>query len=248
MSGSLFALGLLIVSAEPSWDMQLQEPFDLSRNVEWLALDPDNHEVEEIIALRRRGVKLMCHVNIGTLEEWRRDTAAFPTAVLAPPQADWEGERFLDTRQLDVLVPLMTSRFQRCAALGFDAVEADNLDSYENITTLPLTPEHNLAYVHALAEAARGLNLSIGQKNAPELAEALAGSMDFMVVDSCFRWEWCDAVSPYVEAGKPVFGMEFIEAEIDWAKACAQAEALGILMILKSDALDMSRLICGDTS
>ncbi|MEO0912189.1 MAG: endo alpha-1,4 polygalactosaminidase, partial [Pseudomonadota bacterium] len=114
--------------------------------------------------------------------------------------------------------------------------------------TLPLTPEHNLAYLRELAEVARGLNLSIGQKNAPDLIAELAGSMDFLIVDSCFRWNWCAAVTPYIEAGKPVFGMEFIEAEIAWEDACAEAAELGIQMILKSKALDMARLTCGETS
>ena len=49
------------------------------------------------------------------------------------------GRKWLDIRQLPVLEPIMTARFQMCQQKGFDAVEPDNMDGYENDTGFPIT-------------------------------------------------------------------------------------------------------------
>ncbi|MEU9994142.1 endo alpha-1,4 polygalactosaminidase [Streptomyces sp. NPDC050848] len=78
-----------------------------------------------------------------------------------------------------------------CAASGFQAVEADNLDSYERSAGL-LTPEHDLAFARLLIDRAHAAGLAIGQKNAAELAQrGRALGFDFAVAEECGQYDEC---------------------------------------------------------
>jgi len=60
-------------------------------------------------------------------------------------------ERWLDFRQLGALKPMLAERIRMCAAKGFDAVELDDIDSFDppSVTGFHLTPgdaQNFLAY------------------------------------------------------------------------------------------------------
>ena len=46
----------------------------------------------------------------------------------------WPGEKWLDIRDLASLGPIMQARLDICERKGFDAVEFDNVDGYQNRT------------------------------------------------------------------------------------------------------------------
>lgn len=246
MDANLILAGLVISAGAGGWEWQLQEPFDLTLDVEWYNLDPDNHSRAELDTLRARGVHLICYISVGTWEEWRKDALAFPDDVTGQILEDWQDEKWLDIRRRDVLLPIMAARFQKCADQGFEAIEPDNINLHNNDTGFPITRADSLAYLRDLAAIAQGLGLSIGQKNAPDMAEELAPDFDFMVVEECYKWDWCGETAPYLVRGKPVLAAEYIETEIDFRAACAQARQLGIEMIIKSYDLDASRIACED--
>src|SRR5262245_49929664 len=87
----------------------------------------------------------VCYVNAGAWEDWRADRDRFPESVLGEGNG-WPGERSLDIRQLDVLVPIMRDRFQQCRDKGFDAVDPDNINTYRTQTGFDLTPADQLTY------------------------------------------------------------------------------------------------------
>ena len=62
---------------------------------------------------------LICYIDVGTAENWRSDYSSFPASVMGSSNG-WPGERWLDIRQLAVLEPIMTARFQMCREKGFD--------------------------------------------------------------------------------------------------------------------------------
>jgi len=238
---ALVMIGSLVGAASPAvafsigdtWDWQLTEPVDLSRTVGVLALHPDLVTPEELASLRQNGVRTICYVSIGTLEESARDAAAFPADVIGKTYADWPDERFLDVRRLDILLPIMKTRFEACRNEGFDAVEPDNMDVHDNDSGFPVTADDVVAYVARLSAIAHGLGLKIGQKNAPDLTPDLVGHMDFAVTESCYQDRWCDEMSTYIRAGKPVFDAEYTDRPIDFSKACEAARQQKIAMILK---------------
>ena len=68
--------------------------------------------------------------------------------MLGEPLEDWPGERYVDVRALDALLPIMRDRLAACRRQGFLAVDADNVDSYESDATgFPLTRADGLRYV-----------------------------------------------------------------------------------------------------
>ncbi|MFJ5114782.1 endo alpha-1,4 polygalactosaminidase [Streptomyces sp. NPDC088551] len=80
-----------------------------------------------------------------------------------------------------------------CADRGFDAVEADNLDSYLRSDGL-LDRAEAAAFARLLAGRAHGAGLAIGQKNAAEMTGVRDEiGFDFAVAEECARYEECDA-------------------------------------------------------
>ena len=185
-----FLLVLLAAGSAPAgeisesgayWDWQLTVPFDLSVDVQVIDLDPDSVTAAQIAALKARGVKTICYVSVGTVESYRDDADQFPDHVLGRVYDDWPNERFLDIRQRDAILPLMKARFDRCRALGFDAIEPDNMDLFENDTGLPIAAQDQIAYLRDLIAYAHRIGLEIGQKNAPDLIPALKSEFEFII-------------------------------------------------------------------
>jgi hypothetical protein len=122
---------------------------------------------------------------------------------------NWPGEILLDTStdaKRAGLAAIVGSWIQQCARDGYDAIEADNLDTYSR-SDGALSIDDNLRYVAALVEKAHGLGLAFGQKNGGELADrGKAVGLDFAIVESCQVYEECEG---YTE----VFGAHVLEIE-----------------------------------
>ncbi len=226
-----------------AWDWQLSGPVSAPR-VAVFDTDPDSVTAAQVAALNASGIYTICYVSVGTVEKDRDDRAAFPASAVGRIYGDWPDERFLDVRALDLLLPLMKARFQRCKAMGFAAVEPDNMDGFENRSGFPLTATDAVRYVTALAGMAHGMGLEIGQKNVPDLTADLIAHMDFAIAESCYQDGWCNLIAAYTRAGKPVFDAEYNDRNINWTGACAQAATLGISMILKDRDLHAGRRTC----
>jgi hypothetical protein len=241
---AVLAALLLLPPAAPAqtpgtaWDWQIGGRPDLSDPPPVLGLDPDAVTAGEIAALAARGVLAVCYVSVGTREDWRADAAAFPAGVIGRPYDGWPGERFLDIRRRDLLLPLMEARFRRCAGLGFGAVEPDNIDLHVNDTGFTIGPREVAAYVRDLAAIAHGLGLRIAQKNAPDLAPALEPHLDFAMTENCMADGWCGAMAPYVRAGKAVLAAEYDVPRGRRAALCAEARGRGLSLLFAARALD----------
>ena len=229
-----------------TWDWQLDSPRDLTRDVDVLALDYEDLSAREIAGLKARGVRTICYVSIGTWEDWRDDASAFPPEVIGKPLPEWPGERYIDMRRLDVIVPIMAARFAQCADKGFDAIEPDNMGAYDNDTGFEMDGEVLIAYMRALIREAHDLGLAMGQKNAIEMVPALAGVMDFMINEECHRYRECDALSHYIALDKAVFNAEYTDTDVDFAAACAKSREVGISSIMKTRDLDRTGQACAE--
>ena len=108
----------------------------------------------------------------------------------------WPGERWLDIRKLGVLGPIMKARLDMCAAKGFDAVEFDNVDGYQNRTGFPLTAADQLAYNVFLANQAHLRGLSAVLKNDVGQIRALLPYFDFALNEQCHQYDECDRLEP----------------------------------------------------
>ena len=59
----------------------------------------------------------------------------FPAATLGKIYFGYPQERWVDFRQLDQLKPMLNERLSMCARKGFDAVELDDIDSFDPPST-----------------------------------------------------------------------------------------------------------------
>jgi hypothetical protein len=63
-----------------------------------------------------------------------------------PSLDGWPGERWLDIRRIGVLAPIMKARIAKCARKGFDALEPDNINGYQNKSGFSLSGSDQLRY------------------------------------------------------------------------------------------------------
>ncbi|MEU7011927.1 endo alpha-1,4 polygalactosaminidase [Streptomyces sp. NPDC046332] len=124
-----------------------------------------------------------------------------PDLLLRTAAGDPVVDQDWDEALFDVSTPAKRERLARivgawidgCAAAGYQAVEADNLDSYER-SQGRLTPEHDLAFARLLVARAHAAGLAIGQKNAADLArQGRKLGFDFAVAEECGQYDECEA-------------------------------------------------------
>jgi hypothetical protein len=161
--------------------------------------------------------------------------------VIGAPLVGWPDERWFDVRRTDLLLPVMAARLERCRDLGFHGVELDNVDGYANDTGFPLTADDQLAYNRALAREAHEHGLAVGLKNAVDLVPALVADFDFAVNEECAAFDECEALVPFIEAGKAVLHVEY---DVAVERFCPLARELGLSSMRKRLDLDAWRQAC----
>jgi len=267
---AIAAMGLMGVPAAradalPRWDWVLGEEVDvealLALRLDYVGLDLFDASAEQVEALRKGGVHVWCYVSAGTIEDWRPDLADYEAAHEALVAAGgegligggydgWHGERWLDPRALDALLPLIEARLALCAGKGFDMVEFDNLDGYENETGLVISAAEAVAFAQALADAARRAGLAPILKNVPELAAELEPWFDAYLMEECVLWEFCGEAQPFSAAGKPVLDAEYPSAydeegvAFDVDAVCTAGGGDDVAVLVKTRELTMESKRC----
>jgi len=183
------------------------------------------------------GQRTICYIDVGTWESWRPDAGEFPSSVLGSSDG-WPGEQWLDIRQLSVLEPIMTARFEMCQQKGFDAVEPDNMDGDENATGFPISAAQQLIYDTWIAQEVHSLGMAVFEKNDPDQASQLEPYFDGVIDEQCNQFSQCSSYRPYLSAGKPVLNAEY-ETSL-YPGFCAADDAAGIMGALYASALDGS--------
>lgn len=146
---------------------------------------------------------------------------------------DWPDEALLDTSSAakrEQIAGIVARWIRGCAASGFDAVEFDNLDTYER-SDGALTLDDNLALAELLVDTAHDAGLAAGQKNAAEDAAMLKKSagFDFAVAEECAVYDECGLYTDVY--GDQVIGVEYSDTEVDFAAACADPSAPASLVL-----------------
>ncbi|MBV6703280.1 endo alpha-1,4 polygalactosaminidase, partial [Kitasatospora aureofaciens] len=193
-----------------------------------------------VAALHAKGRKVICYINAGSWENFRPDSAAFAKA-LQGSDTGWKGEKWFDVRKIDQLKPLMAARFDMCRSKGFDAIEPDTIEAYNQNSGFPLTGDDQIKYNRMLAELAHERGLAIGLKNDLDQIPALINDFDFAVNEECSQYDECDRVAPFVKAGKAVFHVEY---KLDADQFCGKTKSLGFSSMQKKLDLNAWRKPC----
>jgi hypothetical protein len=208
-----------------TWYWQIQGTVNNGEPVEAYDIDGFENTAAEVAALHAQGKHVICYIDVGTSESYRPDFASFPAAVEGDSNG-WPGEKWLDIRQLGVLEPIMTARFQMCREKGFDAVEPDNMDGYENQTGFPLTAAEQVTYDEWVASEVHSLGMAVLQKNDGEQTAQLEPHFDGALDEQCNQYSECSNFQAYLTAGKPVLNAEYSLAT---SAFCAADNAAGIM-------------------
>jgi hypothetical protein len=223
-----------------AWQWQLDGKVDPSADVPVYDIDGFESSAADVARLHRDGRKVICYINVGAWEDFRPDKDAFPRSLLGEENG-WAGERWLDIRQSDVLRPLMERRFDMCRDKGFDAVEPDLVEGYGNDTGFPLTARDQLTYNRMIADIAHERGLSVGLKNDLPQIPQLVADFDFAVNEECAQYDECGRLTPFIEAGKAVFHVEYTEPRSGF---CAESRRLKLSSMVKRLELGVWRQPC----
>jgi hypothetical protein len=191
-----------------SWQWQLQGHVDTAFDVQMYDIDGFEATRALVSSINAGGAAAVCYIGVGSWENWRPDADRFPARVLGRSNG-WRGERWLDIRRMRILAPLMRERLRMCADKGFDGVELDLVDGYQNRTGFPLTGADQRRYNIFLANAAHRLGLSVALKNDLGQIGALLPYFDYALNEQCHRYHECDRLDAFIGDGKAVFGVEY---------------------------------------
>ncbi|MFH8755710.1 endo alpha-1,4 polygalactosaminidase [Streptomyces atroolivaceus] len=216
------AADVLLPTAGMRFDYQIGEGYEPPDGVRAVSRDREDEPAP--------GLYNVCYVNAfqtqpGSLEWWQ-DT--HPGLLLR----DGDGELIIDEGWDEVLLDTSTAArraqlaeivgdwIDGCAESGFQAVEPDNLDSFER-SKGKLTKEHNAAFAGTLASRAHSDGLAIGQKNTTDLLDRHAEiGFDFAVTEECAQFDECDAYADtYADR---VFAIEYEgEGDVGFDESCS---------------------------
>ncbi len=224
-----------------SWQWQLTGLIDTSYGVVMYDIDLFEAPQSVIDSLHEDGRIVVCYFSAGSREAWRPDADRFPTPIVGHPLADWPDERWLDIRRLDLLGPPLLARLDLARDRGCDGVEPDNVTAFENDSGFPITAADQLAFNIWLARQAHARGLSVGLKNNLTQVAELEPYFDWALNEECFQYDECDALLPFIAAGKAVFGVEYA---LRPEAFCPAANALNFDWLLKDPDLGAARVAC----
>jgi hypothetical protein len=231
-----------------SWAWQLSGRLDSSIDVAMYDVDLFVTTAQEIQALHDAGRVVICYFSAGTFENGRPDADSFAEADIGKVLPDWPDERWLDTRATGVRA-IMKTRLELAVAKKCDGVEPDNVDAYANDSGFTLSKQDQLDYNTFLATEAHARRLSVGLKNALGIVAELQPAFDWALNEECLSFEECSELKPFVDAGKAVFHVEYVDKQADGPArrdaVCGDSTITGFSTLIKTWDLDAWYLTCG---
>lgn len=216
-----------------TWQIVLKEPIKISAenkttepDVEIFDIDLFSNSNETIRQLHDLGKKVICYFSGGSYEPYRPDSSQFQLSVLGKALDGWDDEKWIDIRSESVR-DIMAARIKLAYEKGCDAVDPDNVDAYvrsvqcslilrlmltmlqNNENGLDLTQADTVSFMAYLANVTNSYNMSVGLKNAGEVLTNLTSVVHFSVNEQCVQYKECETFAPMIQAGKPVFHIEY---------------------------------------
>jgi hypothetical protein len=153
---------------------------------------------------------------------------------------DWDDEYILDPSTkdqrediLEILSPVITG----CADAGFDAVEIDNLDTFDRFDQID--EGGAMALARAYVDLTHDSGLAIAQKNAAGITKTAHSDLgfDFAVTEECGRFDECAAYTGVY--GDHVLQIEYPdsleEAGMSFDDVCALPERAPLTILRDRD-------------
>ncbi len=226
--------------------------FDIDLYVDEL-VSGNNHTVDTaaVNAIHANGGHAICYVDAGGIENFRPDYQeavdwdnAHNHQLIGKPYPGFTNESYANINnnvgQRDFMLQRMEKRVTLCEQAGFDAVEFDVVNTYEdgqNTTGWNITAATQLIYNKALAAMAHRHGMSVALKNDISQISDLVGDFDFAINEQCVQYSECGDYSQFTGAGKAVLQVEYTMSSNtnDTASGrCATANGLNFNSIHKN--------------
>ena len=144
--------------------------------------------------------KAYCYLDLAW-EDYRPDGSpttqggAWPARTLGNIYYGYPQERWVDLRQLTALKPMIDARIAMCARKGFDAIEMDDIDSFEPASTsgFNLTPGDAQAFLASTFNQIHRAGMTVLWKNTGILSWWGRDYADGAVVEECYVYSECFA-------------------------------------------------------
>ena len=224
-----------------SWQIDFSPHPNLDRNVDAYVLDLDRVNANMVSQLHGRGIRVICYFSAGTIEDFRSDRSTFPATIVGNTVAAWPSERWIDVTRATVVGPLMRARMDRADSFGCDGVDFDNVDGFMHPTGFDITRAEQLRYNIWLAAEAHSRGMSAGLKNDLLQVPELVGHYEWLISESCINYNECGRTAPFIQANKPVLGIDYSG---DRSAMCAAAATYRIDFIAKSRILGPEHSAC----
>ena len=141
----------------------------------------------------------VCYLDLAW-EDYRPDGSptlhtggGFPADTLGNVYYGYPQERWVDLRQLDALKPMIEARIAMCAKKGFDAIELDDIDSFEpaGTTGFDLTPGDAQNFLAFVDNEIHRHGMTVLWKNTGILSWWGRDYSDGAVVEECYTYSEC---------------------------------------------------------
>ncbi|KAF1973636.1 hypothetical protein BU23DRAFT_532822 [Bimuria novae-zelandiae CBS 107.79] len=171
-------------------------------------IDLFDNSKDTIDTLHRLGKKVICYFSGGSYESGRPDSADFKDDDMGKALDGWPDERWLKLGNENVR-KIMKGRVELAKEKGCDGVDPDNVDGYQNENGLDLTADDSISFLTYLSNITTPLNLTVGLKNAGDIISNVLPIVHFSVNEQCVDESECDTFHAFIDAGKPVFHIEY---------------------------------------
>jgi len=224
-----------------TWQIQLSGTLDTTPRADVYDIDMFDNDESVIQSLHSQGRKVICYFSAGTFEKGRPDASSFQDSDLGNTMADWPDEKWLNLKS-DNVKKIMTARIKLAAAKGCDAIDPDNMDCYQNDNTgVACSQQDSIDFVSMMSDQAASLGLSTGLKNSLDIIPSVLGKVNFAVNEQCSTYGECSQVTPFVDAGKAVFHIEYDDDGGDGSNAIGDSTDSG-----DSDFANLKMTACSD--
>lgn len=216
-----------------AWQWQLtgtvnETVLDASTNPNKLYdIDMYNATPALISRLKAKGIYVVCYVESGDWASGRPDAGDFAPSILGKALDGFPDEKYINITQLDgaagstgkTLRQIMTARLQLAQSKGCDGIEPD-LDDLWVYTSAELgfsiSRAQQVTYNTFLVQTGHSLGMAVGLKNGADPGGSFEQSMvaagaDFALNEECNQYDECSDYSAFINAGRPVFQVEYLD-------------------------------------
>jgi hypothetical protein len=119
------------------WSWQLGDDFvyprDVLPGVTVYDVDGEFTSTDTVAKLHALGpnIKVICYIAVGAYATYNSDASRFPASIIGNTTG-WDNSYWVDIRRTDILLPIMKDRMQMCKDKGFDGIEPDDSELWDN--------------------------------------------------------------------------------------------------------------------